>query len=116
MHALGYEEAHGPGGGGGGPTGGGGGGGGGGGATTGAQPVGVKLRTGWSSIPFAATPRWRCLKSKKPTPVTVAVPARLVNPERDATPQRRSKVERASWMRAAPTEGPEQASEGNSAI
>src|SRR6185312_647170 len=101
-----------PGGGGGGGAGGGGGGG----AATSRQPTAENVRTGWSSIPFGATPRWPCLKSKKPTPVTVAVPVRLVKPDRDCVPHARSKVERARWIRRAATEWIVQPADGNSAI
>jgi hypothetical protein len=56
------------------------------------------------------------LKSKKPTPVTVAVPARLVNPDREVVPQSRSNVERARWIRPAATDRVVQPGEGNSTI
>src|SRR4051812_29152877 len=44
------------------------------------QPVRRQLdernaSTGCSSIPFGAWPRWLWIRSKKPTPVMVAVPA-----------------------------------------
>ena len=48
---------------------------------TGAAPEAddaAKERTGCSSMAFGATPVCPCLKSKKPTPVSVAVPEIIV--------------------------------------
>src|SRR5262245_39098595 len=43
------------------------------------RQVPPKPTTGWSSMPFGATPVWPWIWSKKPTPVTVAVPLSRLN-------------------------------------
>ena len=66
MQTVGYDAAHFP------PLGGGGGG-------AAARPQRpLKLTTGWSSMPFRATPVWPWIWSKKPTPEIVAVPLSLL--------------------------------------
>src|SRR3954469_9010070 len=53
-----------------------------------------KASAGWSSIPFGATPVWPWITSKKPTPVTVALPERLVK-ELPGTPTAEMSAARA---------------------
>src|SRR3954471_17579666 len=57
-----------------------------------------KPSTGCSSIAFGATPRWPCLKSKNPTPVTVAVPLRAVNDDEPGLPHARTRAVRAALI------------------
>src|SRR5207247_8685142 len=66
MQMAGYEAAQSPAGGGGG-------------AGTAPQLDALKATTGWSSMPFGATPSWPWIWSKKPTPVIVAAPLSLRN-------------------------------------
>src|SRR4051794_36351950 len=54
-----------------------------------------KASAGWSSIPFGATPVWPWITSKKPTPVTVALPERLVK-ELPGTPTAEMSAARAA--------------------
>lgn len=56
----------------------------------------MKRRTGWSSIPFGATPVCPCRKSKKPIPRIVALPLSFVNVELPGTPQAAPKALRGS--------------------
>jgi hypothetical protein len=54
----------------------------------------VKERTGCNSMPLGATPVCPWMKSKKPTPVMVAVPRRGSNEEDDGKPQALARVAR----------------------
>jgi hypothetical protein len=57
-----------------------------------------KPSTGCSSIAFGATPDWPCQKSKKPTPVIVAVPRSRLTPLCKGE-QARINAERADCIR-----------------
>jgi hypothetical protein len=59
------------------------------------EHVPAKPTTGCSTIPFGATPLCPCWKSKKPTPVIVAVPRSWTNSLRDGEPQPRINASRA---------------------
>src|SRR5437763_15095760 len=93
MHTSGYDGAHSPiaGGGGGGGAGGGGGGDAGGGDVA----RHVKPSTGCSSIAFPATPVWPWSKSKKATPVTVALEQTWTLARARLICRRRARVARA---------------------
>src|SRR6058998_3251254 len=84
MQTVGYDAAQSPLGGGGGTA-----------ETPHVAPV--KLTTGWSSMPFDATPVWPWIWSKKPTPEIVAVPLSFLK-EPDGAPQAAISAVRARFI------------------
>ena len=106
MQTVGYDAAHFP------PLGGGGGG-------AEARPQRpLKLTTGWSSMPFGATPVWPWIWSKKPTPEIVAVPLSLLNELDEGEPHAATSAFRALRIlsRALGVARAVQVTSGNSAI
>ena len=90
MQTVGYDAAHFP------PRGGGGGG-------AEARPQRpLKLTTGWSSMPFGATPVWPWIWSKKPTPEIVAVPLSLLNELDGRAARGDQRVSRVAHLQSGP--------------